>query len=141
MDSIIWRTESQADFGYLERCSDPTSGGTSMWEELPGSRSRSLPRLYQNIFSLQHADSQAVISYVTLPAPAFLAHDLASMALAQVWEGAILDIVPGRICSSDRGERVEVHFARDRSLKGASVYYYIVHTFSRLMLFWPTKKG
>lgn len=87
VDAVIWCTGYQADFSCLDRCIDPTAGDTSAWDQLPGSRSRPLPRLYQNIFSLQYPDSLAFIGYVALPAPAFLTHDLASMALAQVWKG------------------------------------------------------
>ena len=103
-DSIMWCTGYQADFGYLEPSVDPTATDTSSWNELPGSRCRPLLRLYQNIFSLEHPDSLAFIGFVFLAAPAFSIHDLASMALAQVWKGN--SALPSR---EEMGRSVDEH--------------------------------
>jgi dimethylaniline monooxygenase (N-oxide forming) len=49
--------------------------------------SKPLPRLYQNIFSLDYPDSLAYVCGVGFQMAAFHIYDLASMALAQVWSG------------------------------------------------------
>lgn len=46
-----------------------------------------LPRLYQNILSLEHPESLAFMGNLSFMNPAFLMFDLATMALAQIWKG------------------------------------------------------
>ncbi|KAF2460027.1 flavin monooxygenase-like protein [Lineolata rhizophorae] len=87
VDSIIWCTGYKTHFGLVEDEYDPTKRTTAQWAASRGSNGKPLPRLYQNIFSLERPDSLAFMGTVAFPNPAFQIYDLASMALAQVWKG------------------------------------------------------
>ncbi|CAJ2509013.1 Uu.00g140390.m01.CDS01 [Anthostomella pinea] len=86
VDAIIFCTGFSVDFSVVGDA-DPTRATTKAWEETSGSNGRALPRLYQNIFSLDHPDSLAFMGYLSFMNPAFFMFDLASMAVAQLWKG------------------------------------------------------
>lgn len=86
-DAIIWATGYKTEFTLLDRSVDPTRHTTPAWESAIGSRGKPLPRLYQNIFSLDHPTSMAFMGCVAFATGAFPLYDLATMALAQVWKG------------------------------------------------------
>ncbi|KAH8678165.1 flavin monooxygenase-like protein [Xylariales sp. PMI_506] len=85
VDTIIWCTGYRADFSILDPSVDPTRNTTSRWTSLPGSRGKPLPRLYQNVISLDHPTSLAFMGCVAFATGAFPLYDLASMAVAQIW--------------------------------------------------------
>lgn len=87
VDVIIFCTGFSVDFSIVGDA-DPCRHTTKLWENSPGFNSRSLPRLYQNIFSLDHPDSLAFMGNLSFMNPAFFMFDLASMALTQLWKGA-----------------------------------------------------
>ncbi|KAM3469874.1 hypothetical protein MY5147_006753 [Beauveria neobassiana] len=87
VDSIISCTGYRKDFGIMDPAADPTRDTPASWYALPGSYGKPLPRLYQNIFSLDHPDSLAFMGCVWFFSGAFPLYDLASMAVAQVWVG------------------------------------------------------
>lgn len=78
IDTIICCTGYELDLSVLGQ-NDPTL--------LPNGKhdSRFHPRLYQNIFSLQHPHSLAFIGIAIILWPAFPLADLSSMALTQLW--------------------------------------------------------
>ncbi|XWW94188.1 hypothetical protein V2A60_002130 [Cordyceps javanica] len=87
VDSIICCTGYRKDFSMMDPAADPTRDTPQSWYELPGSYGKPLPRLYQNIFSLDHPDSLAFMGCVWFFSGAFPLYDLASMTVAQVWTG------------------------------------------------------
>lgn len=88
VDTIIFCTGYKTEFSLLDRSVDPTRHTTPKWDSAVGSRGKPLPRLYQNIFSLDHPTSLAFMGCVAFATGAFPLYDLASMALAQVWKGS-----------------------------------------------------
>ncbi|KAL3427107.1 hypothetical protein PVAG01_00616 [Phlyctema vagabunda] len=86
VDTIILCTGYKPDFSILGEY-DPSLTINPNWVASSGSRGKPLPRLYQNIFSLDHPDSLAIMGTVAFMTPFFQTYDLASMALAQVWKG------------------------------------------------------
>ncbi|KAL2813015.1 hypothetical protein BJX63DRAFT_432303 [Aspergillus granulosus] len=82
--SILGNYEAQFSRIYHCLLKDHSEGDSSA-----PSSARFLPRLYQNIFSLDYPDSLAYICGVGFQMPMFHVYDLASMALAQVWKGAV----------------------------------------------------
>lgn len=78
IDAIVCCTGYDLDLSILGP-NDPTL--------LPNGKhdSRYQPRLFQNIFSLQHPNSLAFVGISLVLLPAFLMADLSSMALAQLW--------------------------------------------------------
>ena len=87
VDTIIWCTGYKTDFSLLDRSVDPTRHTTPEWDAAIGSRGKPLPRLYQNVFSLDYPMSLAFMGCVAFATGAFPLYDLASMAVAQVWKG------------------------------------------------------
>lgn len=87
-DTIIWCTGYKTEFNLLDRSVDPTLHTTPAWESAVGSRGKPLPRLYQNVLSLDHPNSLAFMGCVAFATGAFPLYDLCSMALAQIWKGA-----------------------------------------------------
>ena len=87
VDTIILCTGYKPDFSLLGREVDPTRNTTKAWAAAIGSGGRPLPRLYQNVISLDFPDSLAVMGMVVLKSPAVPVYDLASMAIAQIWKG------------------------------------------------------
>lgn len=88
VDAIIWCTGYKVNFDLLEPSIDPTLHTTSRWSSLPGSRGKPLPRLYQNVLSLEHPMSLAIMGCVAFATGAFPLYDLASMAVVQIWKGS-----------------------------------------------------
>lgn len=86
VDAILLCTGFSVDFSIVGDA-DPTRATTKEWEHSSGANGRALPRLYQNIFSLDHPDSLAFMGNLSFMNPAFFMFDLASMALAQLWKG------------------------------------------------------
>ena len=87
VDTIIWCTGYKATFALLDPAVDPTRHTTSDWAAAPGSKGKPLPRLYQNVFSLDYPESLAFMGCVGFATGAFPLYDLASMTVAQVWKG------------------------------------------------------
>ncbi|KAJ4288989.1 hypothetical protein N0V90_011331 [Kalmusia sp. IMI 367209] len=87
VDTIIFCTGYKPDFSILEPEYDPTASTTKEWSESKGSNGKPLPRLYQNIFSLERPESLAFMGCVAFTFPAFQIYDMATMALAQIWKG------------------------------------------------------
>ncbi|KAM0271311.1 hypothetical protein ACHAPA_002918 [Fusarium lateritium] len=109
-DAIIWCTGYKADFSLLDPSVDPTRNTTPKWAAAEGSRGKPLPRLYQNVFSLDYPDSLAFMGNIAVATSAFPISDLCSMAIAQTWKGnsplpsieemnRATDISHGFICS------------------------------------------
>lgn len=57
------------------------------WAAARGSRGRPLPRLYQNVFSIDRPDSLAFVGCAWFATGAFTVADIASMCITQVWRG------------------------------------------------------
>lgn len=99
IDVIIWCTGYNTDYGILGDINPTLTRGGS-----PPVRA-DRPRLYRNIFSLQHPESLAIVGTVAFPSPAFQLYDLASMAIAQSWKD------PSLLPSKPEMEMsVEAHF-------------------------------
>lgn len=86
VDVIIYCTGYRTDYSLLDESVDPCRE-TAGWASIPGVKDHPLPKLYQNVFSLDHPDSLALMGCAILRAPAFQIYDLAAMAVAQVWSG------------------------------------------------------
>ncbi|KAH8893690.1 FAD/NAD(P)-binding domain-containing protein [Thozetella sp. PMI_491] len=71
IDTVIWCTGYKADFSLLDRAVDPTRHTTPQWSALAGSRGKPLPRLYQNVLSLDHPTSLAIMGAVAIPSGAY----------------------------------------------------------------------
>lgn len=87
VDTIIWCTGYEADFSLLDPSVDPTRNTTPKWAEAIGSRGKPLPRLYQNVFSLDYPDSLAFMGNLLVATSAFPISDICTMAIAQIWKG------------------------------------------------------
>lgn len=83
VDAVILCTGYEPDFTLTPDFTplDSSEGKKAGINEAP------LARLYQNIFSVQYADSLAYLNYVALTDGAITVSDLAAMALAQIWKG------------------------------------------------------
>ncbi|KAL6247394.1 hypothetical protein RBB50_005740 [Rhinocladiella similis] len=85
VNTIIFCTGYSLDYSLLGKY-DPTR--SLAVESTTADSSVNLtetPRLYQNIFSLDHPSSLAFVGTAALIFPAFVLSDLSSMAIAQVW--------------------------------------------------------
>lgn len=87
VDTIIWCTGYHQEFKLLDASVDPCRNTTPKWAASIGSRGKPLPRLYKNIFSLDFPDSLAFMGCVAFATSSFPLYDIASMALAQIWNG------------------------------------------------------
>lgn len=87
VDAIICCTGFRNDFSILDRRFDPSVDPPTAWRNAPGAKDRPLPRLYQNVFSLDKPDSLAFVGCVWFATGAFGLADIASMCIAQVWAG------------------------------------------------------
>lgn len=87
VDVIICCTGYRNDFSIFDRQHDPSSDPPAAWRSAPGSKDRPLPRLYQNVFSLEAPDSLAFLGCIWFPSGALMIADLASMCIAQAWTG------------------------------------------------------
>ncbi|RKL20363.1 hypothetical protein BFJ68_g3069 [Fusarium oxysporum] len=87
VDTIIWCTGYKGDFSLVDPSVDPTRNTTPKWAEAIGSRGKPLPRLYQNVFSLDYPDSLAFMGNLLVATSAFPNSDLCTMAIAQIWRG------------------------------------------------------
>jgi dimethylaniline monooxygenase (N-oxide forming) len=88
IDTIVFCTGYKANLSMFDGSPyDPTRHTSARWTNAKGANGRPLPRLYQNIFSVDHPDSLAFTYQVGFQFPVFMVYDLASMALAQVWKG------------------------------------------------------
>ena len=94
VDAIICCTGYENSFDVLEPRFDPTTDPSQTWLDAPGSKGRALPRLYQNVFSLEAPDSLAFLGCAWLVSGAFCLADITSMCIAQVWAGN--SELPGR---------------------------------------------
>ncbi|OAA77925.1 dimethylaniline monooxygenase 2 [Akanthomyces lecanii RCEF 1005] len=86
-DVIICCVGYENNYNMLDRRVNPMRHTDAAWAAAHGSRGRPLPRLYQNVFSLDRPDSLAFIGCVWFATGAFTVADLASMCIAQVWRG------------------------------------------------------
>lgn len=86
-DAVICCTGYRNDLGLIEPRFNPSAKTSAIWEKSPGSRGRQLPRLYQNVFSLDHPESLAFLGCVWFAVGAFFLADISSMCVAQVWSG------------------------------------------------------
>jgi dimethylaniline monooxygenase (N-oxide forming) len=88
IDAIVFCTGyHKTDWALVGDELDPTRHTTPRWGSARGSSDRRLPRLYQNMFSLDRPHSLAYIGIFSGLISGFTMSDLASMALAQVWKG------------------------------------------------------
>ncbi|KAK2616918.1 hypothetical protein QQS21_000006 [Conoideocrella luteorostrata] len=87
VDAILFCTGFSVDYSVAGTDSDPTRATTKDWKMSSGANGRPLPRLYQNIFSLDHPNSLAFMGNLSFMNPAFFMFDLAAMAVAQLWKG------------------------------------------------------
>jgi dimethylaniline monooxygenase (N-oxide forming) len=83
VDSIIWCTGYTVDYSILGKSAPTANRGAG----IKSGNGRPIPRLYQNILSLEHPESLAFMGNLSFMNPAFLMFDLATMALAQIWKG------------------------------------------------------
>jgi dimethylaniline monooxygenase (N-oxide forming) len=85
VDSIIFCTGYSLDYSILGK-DDPTKP-SSRESTVAGAdvKLTETPRLYQNIFSLEHPSNLAFVGIALTIFPAFLLSDLSSMAIAQLW--------------------------------------------------------
>lgn len=86
-DAIIFCVGYENNFAILDHRVNPTRHAHAPWEAARGSRGRPLPRLYQNVFSLDHPDSLAFVGCAWFATGAFTVGDITSMCIAQVWRG------------------------------------------------------
>ncbi|KAL4875868.1 flavin monooxygenase-like protein [Aspergillus karnatakaensis] len=82
LDAIIFCTGYKPDFSIL---GDYEPEFRNLYQD----GTKPLPKLYQNIFSLDSPDSLAWVCGVGFQMAVFHVYDLASMALAQVWKDAV----------------------------------------------------
>ena len=87
VDAMICCTGYRNDFSIIDRRYDPSIDPPAAWSQAPGSKDRPLPRLYQNVFSLEKPDSLAFVGCVWFASGSFCIADIASMCIAQVWVG------------------------------------------------------
>ncbi|CEJ62747.1 hypothetical protein PMG11_11238 [Penicillium brasilianum] len=88
IDAIVFCTGyHKTDWALVGDELDPTRHTTPRWGSANCSTNHQLPRLYQNIFSLDRPHSLAYIGVFSGLISGFTMSDLASMALAQVWKG------------------------------------------------------
>lgn len=87
VDTLIWCTGYQSDFSMIDPRFDP-SCCPSKWLAASGSNNKALFRLYHNVFSLEKPDSLAFLGYIQFALGGFQIFDMASQAIAQVWQGA-----------------------------------------------------
>jgi dimethylaniline monooxygenase (N-oxide forming) len=121
LDCIVFCTGYRPGFSFLGEF-DPTATESHKCSSLKGLNNRSPPRLYQNTFSLEHPDSLAFVGTAQSTQPAFLSYDLASMAIAQIWNSN--SRLPSK---SEMIEAVNAHheYVRGLAIRG-SVYPFIV---------------
>jgi dimethylaniline monooxygenase (N-oxide forming) len=86
-DAIICCTGYKYGFDLVDPRVNPAAEKSSAWVAAAGSKGRSLPRLYQNVFSLKKPDSLAFLGCAWFVTSAFSLADIASMCIAQVWAG------------------------------------------------------
>jgi dimethylaniline monooxygenase (N-oxide forming) len=86
VDAIIYCTGYRVDYSIVGDA-DPSRALGDAYQGKDVVVGENSPRLYQNIFSLEHPDSLAFMGNLSFMNPAFLMFDLATMALAQVWKG------------------------------------------------------
>ncbi|GKU21538.1 unnamed protein product [Fusarium langsethiae] len=86
VDAILFCTGFTVDYSVVGMDADPCRATTTDWQKSRGFTGRPLPRLYQNIFSLDHPKTLAFIGHLSFMNPAFFMFDLASMAVAQLWK-------------------------------------------------------
>lgn len=86
--TIVLCTGYKSDFSIVDPEYDPTRCTTKAWAAAAGSNGKPLPRLYQNMLSLQKPESLAFLGSVAFTFPAFQIYDMGTMALAQIWKGA-----------------------------------------------------
>ncbi|GKT90022.1 hypothetical protein Ct61P_07872 [Colletotrichum tofieldiae] len=71
VDAILFCTGFTVDYSVAGPDADPCRATTTDWEKSSGYTGRPLPRLYQNIFSLDHPRSLAFIGHLSFMNPAF----------------------------------------------------------------------
>lgn len=86
-DVIICCAGYENNYDILDARVNPMRHADAAWAAARGSRGRPLPRLYQNVFSLDRPDALAFVGCVWFATGAFTVADLASMCIAQVWKG------------------------------------------------------
>ncbi|KAJ0414856.1 flavin monooxygenase-like protein [Aspergillus carlsbadensis] len=87
IDAIIFCTGyEKTDWALVGEELDPTRHTTSRWTAAQGSRGRVLPRLYQNVFSVDRPQSLAYVGVFAGLIAGFTMADLAAMAITQVWK-------------------------------------------------------
>jgi dimethylaniline monooxygenase (N-oxide forming) len=89
VDTIILCTGYTYDFSHVPESVNPTRFKNAQWEATDRTNGRELYRLYQGIFSLDCPDSLAYLGVAGYPSSQFPLYDLVTMALAQVWKGAV----------------------------------------------------
>ncbi|KAL3455537.1 dimethylaniline monooxygenase 3 [Aspergillus heterothallicus] len=88
IDVIVFCTGyTKTDWALVGSDLDPTRHTTPRWMTARGSAGRPLPRLYQNIFSLDRPLSLAYVGVFSGIISGFTMSDLTSMVLTQVWKG------------------------------------------------------
>ncbi|KAJ6786849.1 hypothetical protein PWT90_06198 [Aphanocladium album] len=86
-DAAICCVGYENNYDVLDRRVDPMRHANAAWEAARGSRGRPLPRLYQNVFSLDRPDSLAFLGCTWFATGALAVADITSMCVAQVWRG------------------------------------------------------
>ncbi|ATY59071.1 dimethylaniline monooxygenase 2 [Cordyceps militaris] len=86
-DIIVYCAGYANNYDVLDARVNPMRHADAAWAAARGSRGRPLPRLYQNVFSLDRPDALAFVGCAWFATGAFAVADLASMCIAQVWRG------------------------------------------------------
>lgn len=89
VDTIILCTGYNYDFSAIPESLNPMRHSNPLWEASATTSGRKLVHLYQGIFSLDYPESLAYIGVSGFPASQMPLNDLISMALAQLWKGAV----------------------------------------------------
>ncbi|TQV99337.1 hypothetical protein V2A60_004811 [Cordyceps javanica] len=86
-DVVVCCVGYENNYDLLDDRVNPMRHADAAWDTASGARGRPLPRLYQNVFSLDRPDSLAFVGCVWFATGAFTVADLTSMCVAQVWRG------------------------------------------------------
>ena len=89
VDTIILCTGYHYDFSLVPNALDPTREKNPIWDSSKRTNGRELHRLYQGFFSLECPDSLVFLGVCGYPSSQMPLYDLITMAVAQVWKGAV----------------------------------------------------
>jgi dimethylaniline monooxygenase (N-oxide forming) len=89
VDTIILCTGYKYDFSVVPESVSPIRHANSQWDTSERTNGRQLHRMYQGFISLDCPDSLAFLGVSGYPSSENPLFDLITMALAQIWKGAV----------------------------------------------------